>query len=341
MDVLNTLKNKRNSAVPRIKEIVKAFGKFTIELNSQLKEKKNQKTEKEHSEFLKTRIVEFIKTHFKEKGFKNDLKTFYLVLLYELYRILNQLIDEFDLSKNQLNEEKIVSIIKLNYDFNEQIFVSSDEVYNKITNNKIDYSNVIYLLISLSYIKICDVTDLIYDKDHEISDISLLIIKVLIIYQKIYNYSQNISEKNAIFFNFVQKSFNEILPYYAKLLLEILDDPELKSVLGLIEYDFFAILYNELSEIKLIRKFLIEIYVKLNLSVKDGIKIRKIRRNFLENKCLEGILSNIKKNYSHNNFDNIQDIFKELIYLLLISTVFYENIKEIKLEVNINLYLDF
>ena len=61
----------------------------------------------------------------------------------------------------------------------------------------------------------------------------------------------------------------------------------------------------------------------------------------LENKCLEGILTNIKKNYSYKIFEDIIEIFNELIYLLVLCNSFYENQKELKQEVMRKIYLDF
>ncbi len=73
----------------------------------------------------------------------------------------------------------------------------------------------------------------------------------------------------------------------------------------------------------------------MNIFTKDGIKMRNFKRYILENKCLEGILSNVKKTYSYKNFEDISEIFSELIYLLLLCMAFYENQKDIKQEVRL------
>ena len=334
MDVLNMMKNKRPSSISRNTEIVKLFAKFTIDINYQLKDRKIFKNEKEWSELLKLKIIEYVKIQLKDKGIKNDLRSFFLLLLYELNRLISNLIGELDISKTQFTEEKILSNLKLNYEFNDQLMITSEEVYSKIMLNKMDYSYIIYLLISLSYIKVCDMNELIFEKDFDLSDISIKIVNILCLYHKLFSYSQNL--ENLYLFNLVKKCLNDILPYYLKLLNEILDDPELKSVVILIEEDYFSIMFNVLGEIKIIRKFLYELYINLNLFVKDGIKIRMIKRNFIDNKCLEGILSNLKKNYSYKNYETVLDIFNELIYLFLITITFYDTdiIGEIKLEVS-------
>ena len=84
-----------------------------------------------------------------------------------------------------------------------------------------------------------------------------------------------------------------------------------------------------------------DIYIKVNIITKDGIKIRNFRKYILENKCLEGVLSNIKKNYSNKTFDEITEIFNELIYMLILCNAFYENQKELKQEVFYIFNLDF
>ena len=84
-----------------------------------------------------------------------------------------------------------------------------------------------------------------------------------------------------------------------------------------------------------------DIYIKVNIITKDGIKIRNFRKYILENKCLEGVLSNIKKNYSNKTFDEITKIFNELIYMLILCNAFYENQKELKQEVFYIFNLDF
>jgi hypothetical protein len=335
MDVLGMMKNRRNSPIPRTKEIVKSFGKFTIDLNIQLKEKKTVKSDREYVETMKQRINDYIKNHFKEKGIKNDLKSFFLLTLFEFYRIHSNLLEEFDPNKTSFTEDIIISVIKLNYDFNEQILISPEEIYSKINNNKIEYSHIVYLLISLSYIRICDLNDIVFDKDFDLSDISVKIVKTLLLYYKIYNYSQYLADKNINLFNIVKKAVNDILPYYTKFLYELLDDIELRSIFILFEGDYLSILYNIVGEMKVVRKFLFDLYIRLNIFVKDGVKLKKLKMNFLDNKCLEGIISNVKKNYSYNNYDSVTDIFNELVYSLLIATAFYdmESVKEIKLEV--------
>ena len=78
-----------------------------------------------------------------------------------------------------------------------------------------------------------------------------------------------------------------------------------------------------------------DIYIKVNILTKDGIKIRNFKRYIIENKCLEGILSNIKKSYSIKLFEEVDEVFNELLYLLLICNAFYDNQKEIKQEVKL------
>ena len=94
MDVLNMMKNKRPSSISRNTEIVKLFAKFTIDINYQLKDRKIFKNEKEWSELLKLKIIEYVKIQLKDKGIKNDLRSFFLLLLYELNRLISNLIGE-------------------------------------------------------------------------------------------------------------------------------------------------------------------------------------------------------------------------------------------------------
>lgn len=348
MNVLNNLLRKKSVKLPSLttnmRDLVKTFAKYITETKNQIKERKLIRKDKEtDSLLLKHKINEFIKNNFKEKGLKNDNKSFFLVLSQELYKLITSLLANNDISKsNNLSEESIISFIKSFYDFEDELYISSDEIITKIMEGKADNSYIIYLLICLSYAKLCEVSDFILDKENEISDIGVKIVMLLANFHSITKYLNTQTQfTHSNFYQFVMITMNHIIITINNFFIQFMDDIEMKTVFMLIEHDYLGRLFNDISEIKIIRyiyiinkrKYLFDLYIKVNIFTKDGIKMRKFKRYILENKCLEGILSNIKKNYSYKNFEDISEIFTELIYLLLSCNAFYENQKEIKQEV--------
>ena len=116
MNVLNNLLRKKSVKISclntNIRDLVKTFAKYITETKNQIKERKLIKKEKEtDSLLLKHKINEFIKNNFKEKGLKNDAKSFFLVLSQELYKLITALLNTNDITKsNNLTKEKKIKI---------------------------------------------------------------------------------------------------------------------------------------------------------------------------------------------------------------------------------------
>ena len=260
MNVLNNLLRKKSVKISslntNIRDLVKTFAKYITETKNQIKERKLIKKEKEtDSLLLKHKINEFIKNNFKEKGLKNDAKSFFLVLSQELYKLITALLNTNDITKsNNLTEESIISFIKSFYDYEDELYISSDEIISKVLEGKADDSYIIYLLICLSYVKLCEVSDFILDKENEISDIGVKIVMLLGNFHTIAKYMNAQTQfKHSNFSQFVNITMNHIIKNINNFFIQFMDDSEMKTVFMLIEYDYLGKLFNDISEIKIIR----------------------------------------------------------------------------------------
>jgi len=122
-------------------------------------------------------------------------------------------------------------------------------------------------------------------------------------------------------------------PLFIKFLSELLNEPEVRTIFLLITSDDLSKIFNDLSKIKIIRKFTYDIIIKVNIFTKEGLKLWNFRKYIIENNCLEGILSSIKSNYFTSSFDDIYEIFRELNNLLILCAAFYETQKDFKNEI--------
>lgn len=264
MNVLNNLLRKKSVKISslntNIRDLVKTFAKYITETKNQIKERKLIKKEKEtDSLLLKHKINEFIKNNFKEKGLKNDAKSFFLVLSQELYKLITNILNTNDITKsNSLKEESIISFIKSFYDFEDELYISSDEIVVKVLEGKADDSYIIYLFICLTYVKLCEVSDFILDKENEISDIGVKIVMLLGNFHSIAKYlTAQTQFKHYNFSQFANSTMNHIIKHINNFFIQFIDDSEMKTVFMLIEYDYLGKLFNDISEIKIIRYIII------------------------------------------------------------------------------------
>ena len=260
MNVLNNLLRKKSvkfqNMTTNIRELVKTFAKYIMETKNQIKEKKFLRKDKETDSFLlKHKINEFVKNNFKEKGYKNDAKSFFLILAQEFYKLITNLLFQNDLTKVQkINEENIISFLKSFYNFDDELYITSDEIIDKILSGKADDSYLIYLSICLCYVKLCEVSDCILDKENDISDIGVKIVNLLTNFNTISKFIKaNTSFKHNNFILFINKAMNHILKIITEFFIQLMDDIEMKTVFMLIEFDYLGTLFNDISEIKIVR----------------------------------------------------------------------------------------
>lgn len=123
------------------------------------------------------------------------------------------------------------------------------------------------------------------------------------------------------------------LPLFIKFLCELLNEPEMRTIFLLISTDDLSKIFNDLSKIRIIRRFTYDIFIKVNICTKEGLKLWNFRKYIIDNNCLEGILSAIKSNYFTSSYEDINEIFRELNNLLIICAAFYETQKDFKNEI--------
>jgi hypothetical protein len=322
---------------PELKQLVRKFAKYVMETKNQLKERRSQSFSKKDTEanLLKQKIIEFIKSSFKEKGSKNDAKIFFYYLAQEYSRNITGILSYTKILTNTITEDKIVDFVKNFYDFEDELIVMKDDILYKINKEIAEDSYLMSLIYALSHMKACEVVDPILEKekDNDIQDIGAKTVMVMYIFHRIIKFKINLESETNVeigFVTFLNKSIDHIVPTVVNLLSDLIEDSEMRTIFQLINSDDLSKMFNELSNIPVLRRSLFDIMVKVNANSKDGIKIRSFRKYVIDNNCLEGLLSTIKTNYFQNN--NV-DIFKDLLHLLIICSAYYDTEKDIKKEI--------
>jgi len=172
----------------KLRDLIKTFAKFAIETKNQLREKKSisSKREKEFdSNLLKQKLCDFIKNNFKEKGYKSEPKVFFLLVAQDYYRLTHTIIRAYSSTENFTSKESITGFLKQFYDFENELWVSDEDIVDKVIKDQAIGSYLMSLLTSLSFLKICDVTESILDKENDIADIGVQTVLILEIFYKI------------------------------------------------------------------------------------------------------------------------------------------------------------
>lgn len=152
--------------------------------------------------------------------------------------------------------------------------------------------------------------------------------------RNLHNYiSSNEINFEESFLSFIEKSACLALPPFIKFFSELLNEPEMRTIFLLISSDDLTKIFNDLSKIRIIRRFTYDIFIKVNINTKEGLKLWNFKKYIVENNCLEGILSAIKSNYFTSSYEDLDEIFRELINLLIICSAFYETQKDFKNEI--------
>jgi hypothetical protein len=359
MDFLNMLRKKPVKTTgqnTKVREISKQFCLFIKESKEALKTGTNDKsplTGKARrssckdvladNAIIKQRINEYIKANFKEKGYKSDAKSFFLLLAEEYYKLISGILiwSQGQGQNSSISNDTIISFFKNFYDFEDELYVSNREVIEKIEKSEESY--IITLLKCLSYVKLCDSVEYLLDKDNDIQDIGAKTVLVMYDFQKINKYLNSIilqegsgKEESKIFAKHIQKAINNILPYFVDLFSKLINDPSMKTVFLLMESGDLSKLFNDLSSMKVIRNSIYDIFIKVNTYTKDGIKIRSFRKYVSDFNCLEGMFSCLRNSYRYfpgEYSDLHSEVLKEALNILIIINGFYEDQKDLKKEI--------
>jgi hypothetical protein len=197
------------SNINKFRDLVKTFAKFAIETSNQINEKQqinqnqypnqipNQNQNQSHRNsiilqnktldinLLKNKLCDFIKNNFKEKGLKSEPKIFFLLISQDYYRIINGILNTYSLNETFNNKDIIIGFLKQFYDFENELYISDGDVIEKVVKDQANDSYLKSLIISLKYMKICDTSEYILDKENEISDIGVKTVLILDIFSKI------------------------------------------------------------------------------------------------------------------------------------------------------------
>ncbi len=172
----------------RLRDLIKTFAKFAIETKNQLRERNSisSKRDKEmNTNILKQKLCDFIKNNFKEKGFKSEAKVFFLLIAQDYHRLVSTILNSNSASESYNSKEIITGFLKQFYDFEDVLYISDSEIVEKVNKDQAIGSYLMSLLISLSFIKTCDCTEFILDKENDIMDIGVKTVLLLEIFSKI------------------------------------------------------------------------------------------------------------------------------------------------------------
>ena len=212
MDIFKSRRRSSLSSILNInkfRDLVKTFAKFAIETSNQINEKQqinqnphqfqNQNQNQIYSQrnslslqnknydtnLLKNKLSDFIKNNFKEKGLKSDPKIFFLLIAQDYCRIINGILNNYPSNETFHNKDTIIGFLKQFYDFDNELYISDSDVTERVVKDQANDSYLKSVIIALKFVKICDSTEYILDKENEIPDIGVKTVLILDIFSKI------------------------------------------------------------------------------------------------------------------------------------------------------------
>lgn len=174
--------------ISKLRDLIKTFAKFAVETKNQLREKKSISSKREKdvdSAILKQKLCDFIKNNFKEKGYKSDPKIFFLLIAQDYYRIIVTILNSNSSSETFQSKDVIIGFLKQFYDFEDELYISDSEIVEKVNREQTTGSYLLSLLTALSFMKVCDTTEYILDKENDVADIGVKTVLILEIFHKI------------------------------------------------------------------------------------------------------------------------------------------------------------
>lgn len=354
----------------QIKNNIIEFSNYLSVLQMKENEEQTKNTFSPQQPTIKIKIIDYLKNSIltSKSSIKLDLKSFFNLISREAIKEFSVNYKQIENSMNEVNFDSIINFIKIFYEFEDTLFISTHDTFNQIFENKVGKSYLSHLLNCLTYLKKLDLVDVLFDKDNDAQHIIVLIINFIEVIVKIINYTKtlpitcknndSIEDKESVennsnttntknnnfsddllevtynikFIGLIEKTLSMIFPEFVRLLNNLISDVDLKAVFYLISKDCFAQLFGPLCLIKTIRKSLIDVFPIVNANCKDKDKLKVFKRYISENHCLERIFYSLIKVYN-NNVSYRNDIFIETLELILIISAFSENYKEIKTEI--------
>ena len=261
---------------------------------------------------------------FQNSKGKFEIKIFINILLYELHYIISHIQNKNKAFFDVTVKTKVINFLKYFFfdDLHEDINLSNEDFIKNISSDSnINDSLIMSLFKILLYLNKNGFNDFFNQYfSKEKSDIGFIIIKIL---HSLYEIKKFVFEQNNTYSNNDKKFVNNAINYSYPFILDYLINIDLEynakyTTLSIVNSDNYEILFEDLSNEPELRKKILTMF-KRNYYKDDEYK--KIKQFIQENKSLETLFSNLKKNFQ-NDINQRNHFFSEVKSFFLIQTDF-------------------
>ena len=262
-------------------------------------------------------------------------KSFYFTLDYNIDKNNN-------FNDNTAKNQMINFLISFYDFFEDEIVIDNNDIMNTIiqahnTNNNIQNKNQInesFIFCLLKTVNILNSTQLAKNEFNNIFksvingpnsnyyslyDLGYLLIKTLESLSKIKQLSNLNNDKNS---TFIKITYNTIMPILSEFFANVILDYNMKSLIGIIvKKEDFAILFNELSQIRIVRNKLVTFLSNSSQILANNDQDNLVKKTIIKHKTYDKIIKHIL-NDLNNNIYNIKTV-NEMLYELKQIIIFY------------------
>ncbi len=261
-----------------------------------------------------------IKNYLKNVTNKIDFNSIFITIAKELFNLYNNFKEKYE-DRIEENDETLIPekiIMELFYD-------RESKISNNFLKDNFNKTFIISAMQSLFFCKELDIIENIQSKENNLIFFSPLTIYSLHLLLKLKN-SLKKEKKNFDF-------FEQILLNLIYLSIELYENCDIKIFNYTLEKNLLKYFIEDLSSNKIYRKICYQFFIEFNINKKD--RISYAIDYFHRNKLFEILLSSTSQSFFNEEFNNSEEFFDEIIYLIM-NFIIYEpnenNLKNIKLK---------
>jgi hypothetical protein len=265
-------------------------------------------------------LSEIKENYLKNVTNKIDFNSIFITIAKELFSLYNNFKEKYE-DRIEENDETLMPekiIMEIFYD-------RETKISNNFLKDNFNKTFIISAMQSLFFCKELDIIENIQSKENNLIFFSPLTIYSLHLLLKLKN-SLKKEKKNFDF-------FEQILLNLIYLSIELYENCDIKIFNYTLEKNLLKYFIEDLSSNKIYRKICYQFFIEFNINKKD--RISYAIDYFHRNKLFEILLSSTSQSFFNEEFNNSEEFFDEIIYLIM-NFILYEpnenNLKIIKLK---------
>ena len=265
-------------------------------------------------------LSEIKENYLKHITNKIDFNSIFVTIAKELFSLYNSFKEKYE-DRIEDNDETLVPeqiIMEIFYD-------RETKISNNFLKENFNKTFIISAMHSLFFCKEFEIIENIQSKENNLIFFSPLTIYSLHLLLKLKN-SLKKEKKNFDF-------FEQILLNLIYLSIELYENCDIKIFNYTLEKNLLKYFIEDLSSNKIYRKICYQFFIEFNINKKD--RISYAIDYFHRNKLFEILLSSTSQSFFNEEFNNSEEFFDEIIYLIM-NFIIYEpnenNLKNIKLK---------